>query len=109
MVNRKSHPSFPHRNADSMIHRSEYLYEKSRFQLSCSTQDEHKAKNATLKQVRRAISFYLHQSLLQAGTAQHQEKVALAYYFFLVVDGGGEKRVESPSNVVGLLMHCLRG
>lgn len=46
--------------------------------------------------------------LLQAGTAQHQE-TASAYNFLLVVDGSGEEGVEYPSNIVGLLVHCLRG
>lgn len=46
--------------------------------------------------------------IYQAGTAQHRE-TASAYNFLLVIDGSGEERVEYPSNIVGLLVHCLRG
>ena len=41
--------------------------------------------------------------------AQLSTETALAYNFLLVVDGSGKERVEYLSNIVGLLVHCLRG
>lgn len=106
---RKLSCTFFHRNTDKrMMLMQKYLEEKFRAQLkSKSTQQEHKQRTVTFIWVRRAISLYPHQLLLQTALAKHWEDTSVQDF-----SCGGKRFVWRVSLAVwpsGLSEHPLKG